>query len=385
MHIISVAIALFLCISSCTSSVANAGSCTGAKPQKQAYVTDLGGIKVISLYGSWEEMGNQYGRLAGEHLRHVNDFLQKKIDGDPTKERVIRETAENLYSRYPYRFQQFFKGMENGSGLTLEDLKMNNAVEYSEGFFCSAIAVWNEYASRNLVYGRNYDAASYKPIAEDILITIFHPSDGSLASAIIGYAGEIYAVNGINEKGIFIELNNGMSTAGFDIDYERFASTTSLMEVLFDAADLNYLDAFFKTHRSFSAFLIGVADKNEARSYEWCTTGTENASGTNPEGLMIQTNHFVHPNWTYPTPTDSDSWNSITRRENLTRLAEDNKGKIDEETMCRIMETLIENGGATNREYTRYQLVFSPETMKLLVRVEQAPEWLEVDLKEFFL
>lgn len=366
-----------------SAAIILAASCSGRTDLPVPSVTNIQGIDVISLYGTWEEMGEQYGELAGSHLRHVSSFLSETIAGDSAKRDSIQASADKLFSRYPYRFRQFFKGMEKTSGLTLPQLVMNNAVEYVEAFFCSGLAAWGEWSSGNLVYGRNYDAVSYAPIAEDIIITVFHPSDGSLATATVGYAGEIYSVNAINEKGIFMELNNGMPSAGFDIRFERFASTTSLLEAMFDACNLDYFDAFFNTQRSFASFIIGVADANEARSYEWCATGTENATQACPPGLMVQTNHFVDSDWTFPIPADEDSWRSITRRRNLLRLAEESKGLINEDVMCRIMATPLEEGGAMN-DGTRYQLVFTPATMKLLICIEQQADWVDVDLKKFF-
>lgn len=347
------------------------------------FVTTIDGIDVVSLCGTWEDMGEQYGKLTASHLQRVHSFLTDIIDGDAAKKDSILKVSKLLVSKYPYSLRMFFTGMSRTSGLTLEELMMNNAVEYAEGFFCSGLAAWNNYASGNLVYGRNYDAASYAPIADDIIITVFHPADGSLATATIGYAGEIYAVNAVNERGIFMELNNGMPTAGYDIDYDRFATTTSLFTLMFNAYDLSYIDAFFNTNRSFASFIVGVADEDEARSYEICATGVENATGFHPAGLIAMTNHYNSTNWSYPTPTDSASWNSITRRRNLLSLAESNKGSIDEATMCRIMGTTIEEGGPMH-DFTRYQLVYTPKLKQLLIRIERQTSWITIDLNKFF-
>jgi len=345
-------------------------------------VTCIDGIDVVSLYGTWEEMGEQYGELTCGHLRNVLDYMTDIIGGDSLKKDSIILLSKSLYRNYPYRFKQFFKGVEKTSGLSMEQLVMINALEYSEGLFCSGIAAWGDYASGNLVFGRNYDAVSYEPLCKDIIITVFHPSDGSLATASIGYAGEIYAVNAINEKGIFMELNNGMPTAGSTIDFDRFPSTTSLLEVMFDACDLDYFDAFFNTHRSFASFIIGVADSHEARSYEWCASGTENASNVSPNGLLVQTNHYVSSGWDYPVPSNEHSWNSITRRDNLLAIAENSKGGIDENTMCQIISTPLKSGGAM-QDITRYQLVYTPKTKMLLVCIEQHSGWKKIDLNDF--
>jgi len=348
-----------------------------------AYFEDLGDIKVVSLYGSWEEMGRQYGELAGAHLRHVhNGFVASKVEEDPAKDAAVRELSTKLFSRYPYRFRKFLEGVSQSSGLSLSQLKVANAVEYAEGFYCSAMAVWGEYSSANLVYGRNYDAISFKPIADDILITVYHPSDGSLAVATIGYAGELYAVNAINENGLFVELNNGMLSAGFDIFFDRLSSTASLLEVMFDAQDIDYLDAFFNTHRSFASFIIGVADEHEARSYEWCAEGTHRGDIMTPDGLMVMTNHYVNPQWPFPQPAEDSLWLTYSRRSNLLAQAERNKGLVDARMMCDLMSVPVSEGGSRH-EYTRYQLVYEPKSMKLLCRVESAPEWTEVDMKKY--
>lgn len=370
---------------SIASAILAAVSCTNwdQQPSSKGSVTFIDDIEVVSLCGTWEEMGEQYGELAGSHIRHVQEYLQRVIGNDAAKRDSIMNIAEKLYSRYSHRLKQFFEGMERTSGLAMDQLIMNNAVEYAGGFFCSGLAAWGDYASGDLVYGRNYDALSYAPIADDIIITVYHPSDGSLSTATIGYAGEIYAVNAINEKGLFLELNNGMPTAGYDLDFERFSTTESLLEVMFDAYNLDYLDAFFKSYRSFGSFIIGVADENEARSYEICATGVENAAEANPKGLMAQTNYYVSPNWTYPTPSDEDSWMAITRRNNLLNLAESHKGHIDEKTMCGIMATHINDGGPMHY-LTRYQLVFTPRTKKLLISIEKNSDWTEVNMNAFF-
>jgi len=348
---------------------------------EKASKENIGDISVVSLYGTWEEMGRQYGELSGEELHEVFNFLKAK-SADFEKEAAIVEIAESLVSRYPHRFKMFLEGVSQTSGLTLKQLVLANALEYAEPFFCSGMSAWGDYSKDKLVYGRNYDAASYRELAKNVIITVFHPSDGSLATAIIGYAGELYAVNALNSEGLFLELNNGMATAGKKILFNRLSSTASLLEAMLDADSLTYLDAFFNTNRSFASFIIGVADSNEARSYEWCAEDTMRGDATCPDGLMVMTNHYVNPDWTFPVPSDDESFLSHTRRDNLIRLANENKGSIDSEMMCRLMSKSIEEGGSMNK-YTRYQLVYEPETMRLLIRVESAPSWTEIDMREF--
>lgn len=342
------------------------------------------GIRILDLRGSWKEMGRQYGYLATDQLHDVYEqYMLPNIEADSSRAPFVYEVAEKLYRYYPSRLKQLMEGMAETSGLTLAQLKIVNVVEFSAAVFnCSAMAAWNQYAADGLVYGRNYDAPGFQSLCNDILVVVYHPSDGSLAMATIGYAGEIYAVNGINEKGLFLELNNGMPSAGTEILYDRLASTTELMTMLLDADSLDYMDAFFRTVKGFASYTIGVADAHEARSYEWCAKGTACAKPTDPSGLMVMTNHYVSEDWEFPKPSDEASWGSFTRCANLKSLAVQHKGSLDAEKMCQIMQTPIEKGGPCH-ECTVYQIVYQPCTLTMWMQFAGVNTWQKVEMKEF--
>lgn len=341
-----------------------------------------GDIRIVNLRGKWHEMGRQYGGLVADNLRHVLDFLREKADTEE-KQNNVREIADRLFGHYPQVLRDFFRGVAETSGLTEAELRMINAVEYAEpAFMCSALAVWGDYAKDKLVYGRNYDAMSYLPIKDDIIVTVYHP-EGMLSALTAGYAGEIYCVNGYNEKGLFLELNNGMPSAGFEIRYDLNASTTELLMLLFRAENMNDIDRFFRQTKSFSSIIIGVADKQEARSYEWCTAGMMRGDGQTPEGTMMQTNHYVNPDWPYALPDNEKSWFTLTRRCNICQMAEQHKGTIDARKMCSIMQTPMEEGGPMFVPFTLYQLVVVPEEHKMLMRITEGADWTEIDLRKY--
>ncbi|MCQ2285621.1 MAG: C45 family peptidase [Bacteroidales bacterium] len=340
------------------------------------------GIKIVNLNGSWRAMGRQYGELVKRYITEVYNFVLAKVNEDEEKMQKVTLTANKLFKNYPTHHKDFFAGMEETSRLTMSQLLIANAVEYAEvDFSCSAIATWDEYAKNGLLYGRNYDGLSFTSLKNDILITVFHPDD-SQAFAIVGYAGEIYSVNGLNESGLFIELNNGMPSAGFDIDWEQVPSTSKLMELARTAKNLDDIDHFFKTEKSFSAFLIGVTDAHEARSYEWCINGMKRGDTQTPNGLMIQTNHYVNEEWNYRCPSDNESWGSLQRRSNLLHQAKEYCGMFDIQSMQEIMSTPLEKGGACN-EFTLYQLIVEPSTLTLWIRIPHHLDWKEVNMKSF--
>lgn len=362
------------------SSCHNPGS---LKSDRNGRSCDVDGITVLDLHGTWYQMGRQYGILAGDKMEDVLNYLDLKIGGDLQKQASAAEIAEKLYSNYPGHLKEFLDGMSQTSGLTPERVKLCNAVEYVEGvFLCSALAVWDGCGSGKLVFGRNYDAESYSEIFRDILVTVYHP-DGGFAAATVGYAGELYCVNGLNAAGIFVELNNGMPSAGWDIHWDLCQSTATLFEMLFKARNLDDVDAFFTNTRSSASYTIGVADKSEARSYEWCYDGVRRGDVVTDNGLMVSTNHYVNECWDFSAPSDADSWNSITRRCNLLNLADRFKGGIDVDRMKEIMSTSLENGGPLHTP-TRYQIVAVPEDMTLHVRASNNSKWVEIDMAGYF-
>lgn len=343
-------------------------------------------MKVVHLYGSWDDMGRQYGEQLNDELHHVYNFLKEKA-ALPSQWKNVEDVAEKLFSKYPDELRSFFQGMSATSGFSEKELRIINAVEYSEAaFMCSGIAAWGDYTrDGQLMYARNYDEISYQPLCNDLVVTVYHPT-GCQWVATLGYAGEIYALNGINESGIFIELNNGMPSGGFEIDYDIPASTTELLMMLFRVHSLDDVDRFFHETKSFASFVIGVADKHEARSYEWCSKGVKRGDGATPEGLMIQTNHYVNPEWDFAMPDDAVCWSTLTRRCHLLKNVEKHKGNIDLETMKQFVGEDINDGGVMfnnverNQPATMYQFVVIPETKTFWIHVVGIDGWQKIEL-----
>lgn len=342
------------------------------------------GVTVVSLYGTWREMGRQYGMLMQDRLAEVYGFVETIIDyGVGNAEKASSIIAKQT-RQTPYRISQFFEGAAETSGLTVEQLQAVNAVERIGGLpRCSAAFCWGAYTSGQMVIGRNYDySEAFALLKDDVAVTVYHPADGSLATATIGYVGEIYAVNALNEKGIFMELNNGTPSANINSPNARITGTTALFSELFEADELDDWELFFNTTNCSSSYIINLADSSAARSYEWCPIGVKRGGADLPEGLLVSTNYYVNPDWLFKTPSDTASWEGLTRRNNLISLCEAAKGQIDEQKMMSIIETPLEEGGAQN-ELTVYQMVAVPETRMLWLRVIGGDDWTQIDLSGF--
>ncbi len=123
-------------------------------------------------------------------------------------------------------------------------------------------------------------------------------------------------------------------------------------------------------------------DENEGQSFEWCPVGVEHGGEDLPDGLLVSTNYFVNDEWLFAVPSDSQSWEGITRRNNLIELCESNKGKLDEETMMEIIDKTLEEGGAKNK-LTVYQMVVIPRTKTLWLQITDGSKLTQIDPDSF--
>lgn len=342
-------------------------------------------ISVLNLYGTWYDMGKQFGSLAKTQLKDVLDFCNVIIGAQVGNADRADTIVETQAVQMPYTIKEFFRGAAETSGLSEEELQVINAVERIAGLpQCSFAAAWGEYAKDQMVVGRNYDYGEiFNILEDDVVVTVFHPSDGSLSTAIVGYAGEIYAVNGMNEAGFFMELNNGKASAPMSSPDARITGTTLLLDVMFEADSFEFLDRYFNTMLCSSSYIINMADGKEVRSYEWCPVGVKHGEDYNEDGLLVSTNHYNNPDWDLEKPTDETSWMSLSRRDNLIDLCTANKGNIDEDIMKNIITTDLTDGGAVT-ELTVYQIVAEPGSRMLWVKTIDSQQWVEINLNQYW-
>jgi hypothetical protein len=130
--------------------------------------------------------------------------------------------------------------------------------------------------------------------------------------------------------------------------------------------------------RSNFAYIVTVADDRGAWSYEWPVFDVRRRNSHRP-GILVATNHFEDASWGLPLPDDERFWRTRTRRDNLIALAEHLKGTIDERRMREILDTPIEDLGATG-DRTVYQIVARPGTLDLWLKAAPFADWTALPL-----
>jgi hypothetical protein len=343
-------------------------------------------------------MGRQYGGLQKAKLSEFHADMKKLfVTGRGMPPDGLRRFARELYDSYPQRFREILIGMSETSGLSLDDHLFINAFEHflfnpelakgGKGA-CSAVAAWGPYTARgDLVFGRNYDfGADVGAFAKYVNVAVFRPAGSGIATALVTYTGTLNATTQMNAAGIFLELNNGGVSAGGATDTNRVSTPVELFAMMLDSTSLKQIDREMRTINTQAAYIINVADRTAAVSYEWAPSGVKRMEGNG--GLLVSTNHFVG-DWTMAPSTDA-FYLTVTRRNNLKRLAEGAKGKIDVERMKAILNTGIRDGGATSYRvetiggypapFTAYQVIAEPGSRRVWIRITGYQDWSAVEL-----
>lgn len=350
-----------------------------------------GGIPVTELRGSWFQMGRQYGALMRDELVRVLRFAEKNPAGFGKIGQLGRRGVAGLK-----RFDDLYLGIAETSGLSLEQLRIVNSVEVIyldrmtgdlkkvfDGGRCSSLAVWGgNTPDGSVLFSRNYDwLADFEELLDTLVLTVFHPADGANAVAMFNWAGCLYLTTGMNENGLFLELNSG-AFADAGIVNGRIHNVWLLWEFLLGSNDFAALREQFSTCRSTAAYLIGAADPVQAEVFEWhpmreCVTAPHEA------GLLAAANHFTSPDWiNTPLAESCGAASSLNRRANLLRCAHeylDGNRKIGLPELCAIMEKTVAAGGAKVNG-TLFQIIAAPREQTWYVKLKNQPDWSEIRL-----
>jgi hypothetical protein len=272
-------------------------------------------VPTVVLSGNWRAMGRQYSHLLADNIRATYRLIASyRHQCNRGCGRMNSDIANEIFDAYAQRFREFFLGMAETSGLSLDQLKATNALEmiliFGADIYpqtrCSRVCARSDHACAGYpVYGRNYDyTRDFIDLNDQVVVTVFHPDDEAMPFAICTWAGCIYASTGINQRGIFVEENDcsphDREAAGFFITGDHYNMKTwvrddaMLLSLLASAASMDEVDAWMKRHLPVYPHNIGVADDSEARCYQ------RNIPERLPqapyvrqaEGLMALTNHY---------------------------------------------------------------------------------------------
>ncbi|MBE0646190.1 MAG: hypothetical protein IH596_00230 [Bacteroidales bacterium] len=354
-----------------------------------------GSFYIAELHGTFHQMGRQYGLLLTKQIGEfyteaVTDFL---IGEKGYSYEELLALSQTYYAGFPQIFKDYYDGMAETDGLNPDQTKIMASVflaVYYTG--CSSLSAWGDYTPDHMVVtGRNLDlaAANLRRFSKYFHIVVWNPTGFPASVANIDFIGSLFYQTAINNKGIFLELQNGQMADTTNVPGRKNVNHM-LLESLFSNTSSKEVDQWFNTSFPSAGLIMNASFPDHATIYEWATY---RVVGRQAEGLISATNDFIDPSWhNYPI-IFYDSINegisyTYTRRIHLMQQGEQNKGSISPGKMMEIFDVTIPDGGATFPEggvvKTIYSVVTQPSELKIWLKVRGYSGWEEIDLKNHF-
>lgn len=363
----------------------------------KAYKNNDNAYWMLILNGTWREMGCQYGGLVRDELRRFYADISRDILARGMSYDEQLESARALASSFSSNLNELLRGIAETSGLCEDEVlilnaAMSNLANLALGVeapsACSGLAVWDRYTPDGaLTFGRNWDIdrKSMQEYMKYLSVVVFNPDSGN-AFANVHPLGSVYLETGMNDKGLFIELNNGMYSDPQYIE-GREDTVSVLVTALNECSAINEASKYLSDTPADLSHIIQIADGRECVSVERATFGTR-VRTAEQKGVLAAYNSFVPP---YPEEwegkvTDPPAKEDDPRYDNLISLANSEEffGKLDVNGMKRLMDIEVKNGGAVHKG-TVYQIIAVPGELTLWIRALDYSDWQQIDLKGLFI
>jgi hypothetical protein len=348
-----------------------------------------GPVNILRLRGTHYQMGRQYGMLLKNELNALYALATAQYNSIGYTNPRMQQIANAYYANFPEKYREVIAGMAETSGLGLEKQILVNGIEIIPKInsivpHCTGLVAWGDYTGgAPLIFGRNNDDHPFfRNFGGYTVIAVFNPTDGGIPTAIVNYAGVIYAPTGLNRYGIFMEINSGNSPGGFKVD--RTPTVVSMFEVLQRCSTQAQVNDAFQNIEVDITSIINVADPSSAYSFEYSLSVMKRRSA-DQEGLLVSTNHFIDPSWgLIPHEPDSANGWTVARRNNGLAWAESGKGRVSVNQMKEILSKDIITEGGLFSSSTIYQVVAVPQQLILWLRAPDHFDWQKIDLMELF-
>ena len=347
-------------------------------------------IRVVYISGSdTQKMGFQYGQKLAFRLQRTLKTLETfYIARMHVSYHDLFVQANLLFNRFPRRWQKFIQGEASGANISISDAVILNGMETLSSLGqCAFISIPGKMTqSGDPLIARNYDyPRPFDKIAQDLLVTVLK-MPRSMAVAIIGLPGEIYCPSCLNEKGVFMELNNGMPSGGFEVNNKAPSMLSDMLDIMLQSdSSMEAQRALERTHHFDFSLIVNIADAHQTYSNELSTMLGQHA--LHPNNLFVSTNYFLSQDWSgvqkVVKPTDKNSWLGVSRREHLlhqiSKASAVSKGlsassSLNVQVLEHIMNMSFLKGGAKVK-HTIYQIIYAPKTQDLYLHTKGAVKW----------
>ena len=261
---------------------------------------------------------------------------------------------------------------------------------------CTSMAVWGKYTKDGKTLTlHNFDSPS---IIRDLfnkfgIVILFKPTDGS--NTLMGpgrLPGTVSMIDILNSKGVYTEVNNAAGSAGPVVNLNNPEITMQFTNLMFEVENnVEYAKRMLATKASYPLILMS-AGAMKAQYLEMSFNDAKTVEGTG--GVIASANQFQNQDWGFLTLGGKAAWHSDIRQNNFLKLADKDKGKIDEKVMMQIADaplfckdgtysngaSVLELVGDTKRQVTVWQVITHPANNLMWVRIPGYTSWVKLDM-----
>lgn len=337
-------------------------------------------------------MGAQYGALMVESMQKAYDILvEYAFKSGFLNEEDTKLWTERAISTFSNRNREFYAGLVEGTGWSqdkigiLDQLMEFGVYQASIHTFagCTSIFAWKTNSKDgNMYIGRNMDwIAAYNKLPQ--VLTVINPNDGSYRYASVGWPGIYAPFTTLNEHGVYLDVHDGASMGGSVVYEDRPPIAGMINDMMSETTSLKALIRRLNGVNCSVSLILNLADESKAVSMECSSLGGNRLRLSNGDSL-VAVNSFLNQDWGIHR-RDTVS-HSLERLANMTDRLAENKGNIDVNKTCELMDLpLFEADGTLGKGCTKPTKMDSDQTTHQVVTdVAQRQLWLKVPNPDYF-
>lgn len=366
----------------------------------------VGEHPVLVMEGTPEEMGYQHGKLLAKQINHIinEGYMPKALWNRGYSREYVVAQSQRMERFFPEAAKEELRGLTRGvqaAGYEISYEEIRLGITQAEILHfppdgppaCSNFACWGKWTTDGrLLHGRNLDW-NIKGDAQDSHVVLVWRPQGGFPFMMIGWAGGIGSVSGMNSKGITM---GEMTLPSPDATFDGLPLFLQMRLTLEKSATLDEAVAFIETCDRTTGwnFILGDGKIPSGRALEtdakYCTVfepmdakESERTGHWGMEDMVRRTNHPVGMDQllrlgigmgeefglTVTSETDietllpllknEDSWK---RYECLSREIEKQPGKVDVREAIQLLAT-----EPVYNDDTLHSMVFDPKNSALYV------------------
>jgi isopenicillin-N N-acyltransferase-like protein len=253
--------------------VAVAGLVVPQMASADGYLTSVGKgadmIPVVVVRGTPYEMGRVQGELIKDDARAlVRTFLGlvQAEGSERYSDKALDAAWKAVAPHTDPRFKEELRGLADGTGLSLDELRRAHMLPVVADYSCSSIAAWGEatrdghlYQTRNLDWNMDVQAQEHP------CIVVYLPEKG-IPHVNITFSGYIGSNTGMNAAGIVLSEMGDSPGSDYPYKLDGVHFSTLFRRVLYDAHNLDEAIDLFQSAKRIKKYHYVVGDGTNRRA-----------------------------------------------------------------------------------------------------------------------